>query len=133
MDEAIYLTKLVDTAGLRHYGDLSGQDDRGPAGEAPNGDPSPRRRMQGLAYGMPAFKAGGQTVAGFAAFKGHLDYMPNSGSVLVALGDEVAGFETSKGHSSSRSTCRCPSQALGPRVDRRTTLRLGGRACREFS
>lgn len=52
---------------------------------------------QGLAYGMPAFKVGGKTVAGFAAFMRHLSYMPHSGSVLAALGDDVADFETSKG------------------------------------
>jgi uncharacterized protein YdhG (YjbR/CyaY superfamily) len=52
---------------------------------------------QGLSYGMPAFKVGGKTVAGFAAFKGHLSYLPHSGSVLDELGDDVAGYETSKG------------------------------------
>ncbi len=52
---------------------------------------------QGLAYGMPAFKVRGKTVAGFAAFKHHLSYMPHSGSVLAALGDDVAEYETSKG------------------------------------
>ena len=52
---------------------------------------------QGISYGMPAFKVGGKTVAGFAAFKSHLSYLPHSGSVLSALGDEVAAYETSKG------------------------------------
>jgi uncharacterized protein YdhG (YjbR/CyaY superfamily) len=52
---------------------------------------------QGISYGMPAFKVQGKTVAGFAAFKGHLSYLPHSGSVLEELGDEVAGYETSKG------------------------------------
>jgi uncharacterized protein YdhG (YjbR/CyaY superfamily) len=52
---------------------------------------------QGLAYGMPAFKVGGKTVAGFAAYKNHLSYMPHSGSVLASLSDEVAGYGTSKG------------------------------------
>ena len=52
---------------------------------------------QGLAYGAPAFKIGGKTVAGFAAHKNHLSYLPHSGSVLAELGDAVAGYETSKG------------------------------------
>ena len=52
---------------------------------------------QGLSYGMPAFKRQGKTVAGFAAFKGHLSYLPHSGSVLAELGDTIAGYETSKG------------------------------------
>lgn len=52
---------------------------------------------QGLAYGMPAFKVRGKTVAGFGAFKAHLSYLPHSGSVLAALGDEVADYDTTKG------------------------------------
>jgi uncharacterized protein YdhG (YjbR/CyaY superfamily) len=52
---------------------------------------------QGISYGMPAFKVKGKTVAGFAAFKNHLSYMPHSGSVLGTLGDDTAPYETSKG------------------------------------
>ena len=52
---------------------------------------------QGISYGIPAFKVGGKTVAGFAAFKHHLSYFPHSGSVLAELGDEVAGYRGSKG------------------------------------
>ena len=50
-----------------------------------------------LAYGMPAFKVEGRTVAGFAAFKRHLSYLPHSGSVLGELADELAGYEATKG------------------------------------
>jgi len=53
--------------------------------------------VQGLSYGTPAFKVQGKTVAGFAAFKNHLSYLPHSGSVLAELDHEVARFETSKG------------------------------------
>ena len=53
--------------------------------------------QQGLSYRMPSFKLRGKTVAGFAAFKDHLSYLPHSGSVLAALGDEVAGYDTTKG------------------------------------
>jgi uncharacterized protein YdhG (YjbR/CyaY superfamily) len=52
---------------------------------------------QVLSYGAPAFKIGGKAVAGFAAAKNHLSYLPHSGSVLETLEDEVAGFATSKG------------------------------------
>jgi uncharacterized protein YdhG (YjbR/CyaY superfamily) len=52
---------------------------------------------QGISYGMPAFKVQGKTVAGFAAFKHHLSYMPHSGSVLATLGADTASYETSKG------------------------------------
>ena len=52
---------------------------------------------QCISYGMPAFKVQGKTVAGFAAFKNHLSYLPHSGSVLDALADEVSGYGQTKG------------------------------------
>jgi uncharacterized protein YdhG (YjbR/CyaY superfamily) len=52
---------------------------------------------QCISYGMPAFKVHGKTVAGFAAFKNHLSYLPHSGSVLSQLGDELAGYQATKG------------------------------------
>ena len=52
---------------------------------------------QGISYGVPAFKVNGKTVAGFAAFKNHLSYVPHSGSVLATLQDDTAPYETSKG------------------------------------
>lgn len=52
---------------------------------------------QDLAYGAPAFRLRGKTVAGFAASKHHLSYLPHSGSVLATLADDLADYETSKG------------------------------------
>ena len=52
---------------------------------------------QGISYGAPAFKVQGKAVAGFAAFKNHLTYVPHSGSVLATLPDDTAPYETSKG------------------------------------
>ncbi len=52
---------------------------------------------QGLSYGMPAFKVDGKVVAGFAAFKKHLSYLPHSGSVLDELSDDLAGYTMTKG------------------------------------
>src|SRR6266480_1970342 len=52
---------------------------------------------QCISYGVPAFKVRDKTVAGFAAFKRHLSYLPHSGSVLPALGDDVTQFEQTKG------------------------------------
>jgi uncharacterized protein YdhG (YjbR/CyaY superfamily) len=48
-------------------------------------------------YGLPAFRVQGKVVAGFAAFKNHLSYLPHSGSVLDELGDELAGYTMTKG------------------------------------
>jgi uncharacterized protein YdhG (YjbR/CyaY superfamily) len=50
-----------------------------------------------ISYGMPAFKVRGKTVAGFAAFRNHLSYLPHSGSVLSALEPELADYEHTKG------------------------------------
>jgi uncharacterized protein YdhG (YjbR/CyaY superfamily) len=52
---------------------------------------------QCISYGMPAFRIRGKVIAGFAAFKNHLSYLPHSGSVLPELQDSVAGYETTKG------------------------------------
>lgn len=51
----------------------------------------------GISYGMPAFRLHGKVIAGFAAFKNHLSYLPHSGSVFAELQDDVAGYVTSKG------------------------------------
>src|SRR6478609_1296157 len=45
---------------------------------------------EGISYGMPAFRVDGKVVAGFAAFKNHLAYLPHSGEVLMVLGDRLA-------------------------------------------
>ncbi len=52
---------------------------------------------QGISYGMPAFKVQGTTIAGFAAFKNHLAYLPHSGSVIPKLAEETAGYTSTKG------------------------------------
>jgi uncharacterized protein YdhG (YjbR/CyaY superfamily) len=52
---------------------------------------------QGISYGVPAFKVRGKTIAGFAAFKNHLSYLPHSGSVFGDLRDELQGYSTSSG------------------------------------
>jgi len=50
-----------------------------------------------ISYGMPAYRVGGKVVAGFAAFKNHLAYMPHSGEVLASLGDLLNGYERTSG------------------------------------
>jgi len=52
---------------------------------------------QCISYGMPAFKLRGKTVAGFAAFKNHLSYLPHSGSVIPQLAEETAAYASTKG------------------------------------
>jgi uncharacterized protein YdhG (YjbR/CyaY superfamily) len=52
---------------------------------------------EGISYGMPAFRVNGKVVAGFAAFKDHLSYVPHSGSVLGQLSDDLVGYSMTKG------------------------------------
>jgi uncharacterized protein YdhG (YjbR/CyaY superfamily) len=49
-----------------------------------------------ISYRVPAFRVQGKVVAGFAAFKDHLSYLPFSGSVLEQLGDELRGYTMTK-------------------------------------
>lgn len=50
-----------------------------------------------ISYGCPAFRLDGAIVAGFAAFKAHLSYLPFSGAVLDQLADELRGYTMTKG------------------------------------
>ena len=51
---------------------------------------------QVISYRVPAFRLRGKTVAGFAAFRDHVSYLPFSGSVLGALADELHGYTMTK-------------------------------------
>jgi uncharacterized protein YdhG (YjbR/CyaY superfamily) len=49
-----------------------------------------------ISYKVPAFRVEGRIVAGFAAFKDHLSYLPFSGSVLPQLTSELEGYTLTK-------------------------------------
>ena len=49
-----------------------------------------------ISFRVPAFRVGDKTVAGFAAFKNHLSYLPFSGSVIGQLSDELHRYATTK-------------------------------------
>jgi uncharacterized protein YdhG (YjbR/CyaY superfamily) len=49
-----------------------------------------------ISYRVPAFRVGGKTVAGFAAFKNHLSYLPFSGSVLPQIAGDLEGYTMTK-------------------------------------
>jgi uncharacterized protein YdhG (YjbR/CyaY superfamily) len=49
-----------------------------------------------ISYKVPAFRVDGAIVAGFAAFRDHLSYLPFSGSVLEQLPDELSGYRMTK-------------------------------------
>lgn len=51
---------------------------------------------EGISYQVPAFRVRGKVIAGFAAFKNHLSYLPFSGSVIEQVGDLVAGYGGTK-------------------------------------
>ena len=52
---------------------------------------------QKISYQMPAFAINGKVVAGFAAFKNHLAYLPHSGRVFDRLERELVGFVRTPG------------------------------------
>jgi len=52
---------------------------------------------QTISYGMPAFRLRGKVIAGFAAFRNHLGYLPHSGSVIPQLGKELEGYTYTRG------------------------------------
>src|SRR6476661_7768940 len=66
-----------------------------------------------ISYGMPAFRVEGKVVAGFAAFKHHLAYLPHSGSVLAGLSDALTAYERRSGSLHSRSTNPCRTSWSG--------------------
>jgi uncharacterized protein YdhG (YjbR/CyaY superfamily) len=51
---------------------------------------------QVISYRVPAFRLRGKDIAGFAAFKDHLSYLPFSGSVLGRLADELDDYTITK-------------------------------------
>ena len=50
-----------------------------------------------ISYGLPGFRLNGKVIAGFAAFKEHLSYLPHSGSVLGELSAELKGYKQTPG------------------------------------
>jgi uncharacterized protein YdhG (YjbR/CyaY superfamily) len=52
---------------------------------------------QCISYGLPAFRVDGRVVAGFAAFKNHLSYLPHSGDVLADVADDLEGYDRTSG------------------------------------
>ena len=50
-----------------------------------------------ISYRVPAFRLHGKVIAGFAAFKNHLSYLPFSGSVLVQVADQLEGYTRTRG------------------------------------
>src|SRR3954451_11145218 len=74
---------------------------------------------QAISYAVPAFKVQGKTVAGLAAFKRHLSYLPHSGSVLPALGEELSGYERTKSALHFPVDAPLPQDVIGKLLDRR--------------
>lgn len=52
---------------------------------------------QKISYGMPAFAVNGKVLAGFAAFKNHLAYLPHSGRVFGGMERDLAGYVRTAG------------------------------------
>lgn len=57
---------------------------------------APKEAIEGISYGMPAFRYKGALVA-YAAFKKHCSFFPMQASLIDELKDELKGYRTSKG------------------------------------
>lgn len=53
--------------------------------------------VEGLSYGMPAFRYRGRPLAGYSATKNYCSYFPMSSEVMDRLAADLAGYESSKG------------------------------------
>ena len=82
---------------------------------------------QVISYRVPAFRVRGETVAGFAAFKNHLSYLPFSGSVLSQLADELDDYAMTKS-SLHFPVDRPPPKALVKKLIAVLLAQAGGRA-----
>ena len=66
---------------------------------------------QCISYGVPAFRLQGKVIAGFAAFKNHLSYLPHSGSVFLSLVTQSRATRLRQERSSSLSIGCYPRQS----------------------
>lgn len=80
---------------------------------------------QGMSYGVPAFRLEGKVVAGFAAFKHHLSYLPHSGSVFPELRDELSEYTTSSGALRFPVDEPLPKRLVGKLIEIRRRQALG--------
>ena len=82
---------------------------------------------QCISYGMPAFKLRGKTIAGFAAFKSLLSYLPHSGSVIARLAKETEGYTKTKGSLHFPVDEPLPKKLVKKLLDARMAEALGPR------
>ncbi len=57
---------------------------------------APAEAIEGLSYGMPAFRYKGALVA-YAAFKDHCSFFPMQASLIDSMKDELKSYRSSKG------------------------------------
>ena len=82
---------------------------------------------QCISYGMPAFKLHGKTIAGFAAFKNHLSYLPHSGSVIPQLAKETEGYTKTTGSLHFPVDKPLPKKLVKKLLDARMAEALGAK------
>ena len=76
---------------------------------------------EGISYGVPAFRIGGKSVAGYGYAEKHCSYFPHSGSIISQVDPKLLeDYEWSKG-TLRFAIDQCPDQVL---VRRLVELRL---------
>ena len=53
--------------------------------------------MEGIGYGVPAFRYRGRPLVSFGAGKAHCSFYVQSPAVMETYRDELAGYDTAKG------------------------------------
>ena len=81
---------------------------------------------KGMAYTVPAFRLNGKVIAGFAAFKNHLSYLPHSGSVFPELREELAGYTSSTGALRFPVDAPLPQELVEKLIEVRIRQAFGG-------
>jgi uncharacterized protein YdhG (YjbR/CyaY superfamily) len=72
-----------------------------------------------ISYGMPAYRLDGKVIAGFAAFKNHLAYLPHSGSLFGKLSEDLVGYECTPGSLHFRVDKPLPKALVKKLIDTR--------------
>jgi uncharacterized protein YdhG (YjbR/CyaY superfamily) len=75
--------------------------------------------VEGISYGVPAFKYRGRPLVSFGGGKNHCSFYVQSPAVMDAHRDELAGYETAKGTIRFAADEPLPADLVGKLVEAR--------------
>jgi uncharacterized protein YdhG (YjbR/CyaY superfamily) len=77
--------------------------------------------VEGISYGLPAFRYRGRPLVSYNATKGHCAFFPMSPAVLDRHRDELTGFDLAKGTVRFSSDRQIPAEIVSAIVRERMT------------